>query len=162
MDLALCRNKVGTMKSSKMYWYSEALRIPFTGTKDPSPTPEKQPHTIIPPPPNFTLGTMQSGKYRYPGNCQTQTHPSDCQTEKRDSSLQRTHHHCTRVQDTHTHTHTVSWIHGRCLKFVQLSEVSLCVFGGQQQAWVCDIRVNLGHFGGHCLFWSASVTHGWL
>ncbi|KAL6479563.1 hypothetical protein MHYP_G00129960 [Metynnis hypsauchen] len=26
----------------------------------PSPTPEKQPHTMIPPPPNFTLGTVQS------------------------------------------------------------------------------------------------------
>ncbi|CAI9621784.1 unnamed protein product [Staurois parvus] len=34
---------------------------------------------------------MQSGKYRSPGNQQTQTRPSDCQTEKRDSSLQRTH-----------------------------------------------------------------------
>ncbi|CAI9577276.1 unnamed protein product, partial [Staurois parvus] len=35
------------------------LRVPFTGTRGPSPTPEKQPHTIIPPPPNFTLGTCQ-------------------------------------------------------------------------------------------------------
>jgi len=31
--------------------------------------------------PNFIFGTMQSGNYRYPGDCQTQTHPSDCQTE---------------------------------------------------------------------------------
>uniref|UniRef100_A0AAR2M0I6 non-specific serine/threonine protein kinase n=1 Tax=Pygocentrus nattereri TaxID=42514 RepID=A0AAR2M0I6_PYGNA len=44
-----------------------ALGVPFTGTKGPSPTPEKQPHTIIPPPPNSTLGTMQSDKYRSPG-----------------------------------------------------------------------------------------------
>jgi len=42
----------------KMSWYAEALRVPFTGTKGTSPTPEKQPHTIIFPPPNFTLGTM--------------------------------------------------------------------------------------------------------
>ncbi|CAI9612571.1 unnamed protein product [Staurois parvus] len=41
---------------------------------------------------------MQSGKYRSPGNRQTQTHPSDCQTEKQDSSPQRTHLHCSRVQ----------------------------------------------------------------
>ena len=32
-----------------------------------------------PPPPNFTLGTMQSDKYCSPGNLQTQTLPSDCQ-----------------------------------------------------------------------------------
>jgi len=28
---------------------------------------------MIPPPPKFTLGTMQSGKYSSPGNRQTQT-----------------------------------------------------------------------------------------
>ncbi|CAI9572192.1 unnamed protein product, partial [Staurois parvus] len=76
-------------------------RIPFTGTKGPSPTPEKQPHTIIPPPPppppNFTLRTMQSGKYCSPGNHQTQTHPLDFQTRKCYWSLQRTHLHCSRV-----------------------------------------------------------------
>ena len=54
-----CSHKVGSMKLSKISWSAEALRVPFTGTKGPSPTPEKQPHTIIPPPPNFTLGTMQ-------------------------------------------------------------------------------------------------------
>ncbi|CAI9610784.1 unnamed protein product, partial [Staurois parvus] len=74
------------------------LKVPFTGTRGPSSTPEKHPHTIIPPPPNFTLGTMQSGKYRSPGHRQTQTHPSDCQTEKRDWSLQRTRLLCSRVQ----------------------------------------------------------------
>ncbi|CAI9619175.1 unnamed protein product, partial [Staurois parvus] len=74
------------------------LRVPFTGTKGPSPTPEKQPHTIIPPPPNFTLGTMQSGKYHSPCNFQTQTRPLDWQTEKRDSSFQKTRIYCSRVQ----------------------------------------------------------------
>jgi len=53
--------KVGSMKLFKMSWYAESLRVPFTGTKGSSPTPEKQPHTIILPLPNFTLGTMQSG-----------------------------------------------------------------------------------------------------
>ena len=103
---ALVRSHVGTgrghpqtkMKLSKISWYAEAFRVPFTGTKGPSPAPEKQPHTIIPPPPNFTLGTMQSDKYRSPGNPQSQTNPSDCQIEKRDSSLQRTRLHCSRVQ----------------------------------------------------------------
>ena len=81
-----------------MSWCAEAFRVPFTGTKGSSLAPEKQPHTIIPPLPNFTLGTMQSDKHCSPGNRQTQTHPSDCQMEKRDSSLQRTHIHCSRVQ----------------------------------------------------------------
>ena len=89
-----CFHKAGSMKWSKISWYAEAFRVPFTGTKGPSPAPEKQP----PPPPNFTLVTMQSDKYRSPGNRQTQTRPSDCQMEKRDSSLQRTHLHCFRVQ----------------------------------------------------------------
>ena len=114
MDLALCTgaqscwkrkgpapnwsHKVGSMELSKMSCYAEAFRVPFTGTKGPSPAPEKQPHTIIPPPPNFTLGSMQSDKYRSPGNHQTQTLPSDYQMEKCDSSLQRTFLHCSRVQ----------------------------------------------------------------
>ena len=114
MDLALCTgaqscwnrkrpspnyfHKVGSMKLSKISWYAEAFRVPLTGTKGPSPAPEKQPHTIIPPPPNFTLGTMQSNKYRSPGNRQTQTRASGCQMEKRDSSLQRRRLHCSRVQ----------------------------------------------------------------
>ncbi|CAI9614873.1 unnamed protein product [Staurois parvus] len=41
---------------------------------------------------------MPSGKYPFPGNRQTQTRSSDCQTEKYDSSLHRTHIHCSRVQ----------------------------------------------------------------
>ena len=110
MDLALCTgvqscwnrrfHKVGSMKLSKISWYAE---VPFTGSKGPSLAPEKQPHTIIPPPLNFTLGTMQSDKYRSPSNRQTQTCLSGCQMEKCDSSLQRTSlpcssplHHCIR------------------------------------------------------------------
>ena len=65
---ALVRSYVGTgrghsqtvsikLGASKISWYAEAFRVPFTGTKGPSPASEKQPHNIIPPPPNFTLGT---------------------------------------------------------------------------------------------------------
>ena len=57
-----CSHKVGSMELSNISWYAEAFRVSFTGTKGPSPSPEKQPHTIIPPPPNFTLGTMKSDK----------------------------------------------------------------------------------------------------
>ena len=45
-----------------MSLYGEALRFPFTGTKGPSPNHEKEPQTIIPPPPNFTAGTMHWGQ----------------------------------------------------------------------------------------------------
>ena len=87
MDLALCTGaqscwnrkglspnccyKVGSMDLSNISW--DAVRVPFTETKGPSPAPQKQPHTIILPPPNFTLGTMQSDKYPSSGNHQTQT-----------------------------------------------------------------------------------------
>lgn len=35
-----------------------AVAIHFTGNKEPDPKPEMQPHTIILPPPNFTVGTI--------------------------------------------------------------------------------------------------------
>ena len=80
-----------------------SIQSSFHWNYGPSPAPEKQPHTIIPGPPNFTLGTMQSdcstvSKYCSPGNLQTQTSPSDCQMEKHNLSLQRTCLHCSRVQ----------------------------------------------------------------
>ncbi|KAI4872673.1 hypothetical protein NFI96_021153 [Prochilodus magdalenae] len=62
-----CPHKVGSMEWSRVSWSAEALRVPLTGTKGRSPTPEHHPHTIIPPPPNSTLGTVQSDKYRSPG-----------------------------------------------------------------------------------------------
>ena len=92
-----CSHKVGSMELSNISWYAEAFRVPFLGSKGPSPAAEKQPHTIIPPSPNFTLGTMQSDKNRSPGNHWTQTRPSDCQMEKCDSLLQTTCLHCSSV-----------------------------------------------------------------
>ena len=68
-----CSHKIGSVELSNISWYAESFIVPFIRTKGPSPAPEKQPRTIIPPPPNFTLGTMQSDKYRSPGNRQTQT-----------------------------------------------------------------------------------------
>ena len=47
---------------SRMSLYAVALIFPFTGTKGPSPNQEKQPQTINPPLPNFTVGTMHSGR----------------------------------------------------------------------------------------------------
>ena len=78
--------------------YAAALRFPFTGTKGPSPYHEKQPQNFIPPPPNFTVGTMHWGRWCSPGICQTQMRPSACQMVKCDSSLQRTNFHCSRAQ----------------------------------------------------------------
>ena len=44
-----CSHRVGSMELSNISsWYAEIFRVPFTGTKGPSPAPEKQPHTIIP------------------------------------------------------------------------------------------------------------------
>ena len=105
MDLALCTgvlsnccHEVGSTESSTMSLYTVVLRFPFTGTKRPSPNHEKQPQIIIPHPPNFTVGTMHSGRLRSPGIRLTQICPLDCQILKRDSSLQRTCFHCYRVQ----------------------------------------------------------------
>lgn len=74
--------QVGSMKFSKIsfHWNYGAKLC----------KPEKQPHTIIPLPLNFTVGMIQSDKYRSPGNRQTHTLLLDCQTEKCDLSLQRT------------------------------------------------------------------------
>ncbi|KAI4903603.1 hypothetical protein NFI96_013569 [Prochilodus magdalenae] len=63
-------HKVGSMEWSRVSWSAEALRVPHTGTKGRSLTPEPHPHTIIPPPPNSTLGTVQSDQYRSPGTAQ--------------------------------------------------------------------------------------------
>ena len=46
----------------EMSLYAVALRFPFTGTKGSSPTHGKQPQTIIPPPLNYTIGTMNCGR----------------------------------------------------------------------------------------------------
>ena len=41
----------------------QSSRFPFTGTTGPRPKHEKQLQTIIPPPPNVTVGTIKSGRH---------------------------------------------------------------------------------------------------
>ncbi|GFW28720.1 hypothetical protein TNCV_3714351 [Trichonephila clavipes] len=72
--------------------------FPITGTNGLKPNHEKRPHTIMLPPPNLTVGTIQSLKKRSLGIRQTQMRPPDCQTTKRDSSLQTTVFHMSTVQ----------------------------------------------------------------
>ncbi|KAI4877753.1 hypothetical protein NFI96_007850 [Prochilodus magdalenae] len=62
-----CPHKAGSMEQSRVSWSAEALRVPLTGTKGRSLTPEHHPHTMTPPPPNSTLSTVQSDQYRSPG-----------------------------------------------------------------------------------------------
>jgi hypothetical protein len=49
-----------------MSLYAVALKFTFTGTKEPSPNNEKQPQTIIPHPPDFTVGTMVAFSWHPP------------------------------------------------------------------------------------------------
>ncbi|MEQ2203746.1 hypothetical protein XENOCAPTIV_003061 [Xenoophorus captivus] len=70
---------------SKMFLSAEALRDSLNGTKKLSPSPEENPHTIIPSAPKFTRDTMQSGKCCSPGNCQTQFSSWERQTKRQDS-----------------------------------------------------------------------------
>lgn len=65
----------------------EALSFFHWNWRAKSSSCKKKTYAIIPPSPNFTLGTMQSDKYHSPGNHQTQTGPSESQMEKLDSSL---------------------------------------------------------------------------
>jgi hypothetical protein len=45
-------------KWSRMSLFAVELRFSFTGSKGPSLNHEKQTQTIIPPPPNFAVGTI--------------------------------------------------------------------------------------------------------
>jgi len=58
----LFATKLEAQISSGMSLYAVALIFHFTGSKGSSLNHEKQPQTIIPPPPNVTVGTMHSCK----------------------------------------------------------------------------------------------------
>jgi hypothetical protein len=57
--------------------YPSVFIFPCSITRRPSPFHEKHPHTVMPPPPNFTVGTTNAGRYRSPGIRHIQTLPSD-------------------------------------------------------------------------------------
>ncbi len=110
-----------------MAWYGEALWFTFTGYKGPSQTPEKKLHTIRLPPPNITVGTMQSSRWCSPGIRQTQTWPSDHKTEKCYSSLHRTGFHCCSI---------VQWW---CALHHSIWRLALC--------WWCEAGMQLFNHG---------------
>lgn len=83
-----CSHKVGSMGLSKMFSYPKAFKVPFTGSRGPSWTPEK-PHTIMITCTKFHTWYKTVQMYRSPGNLKPQTSPLGCQVEKRNSSLQR-------------------------------------------------------------------------
>ncbi|GFW94513.1 hypothetical protein TNCV_3904231 [Trichonephila clavipes] len=81
-----------------MSTYISEFTLPITGNYGPRPNHGNHPHTIMLPPPNSTVRTMQSLKRRSPGIRQTQTRLSNCHIVKRDSSFQRTIFHMSTVQ----------------------------------------------------------------
>jgi hypothetical protein len=66
-----------SMQRVKMSLYPSAFRFSYSITRGPSPFHENHPHILMPPPPNFTVGTSHAGRYRFPGIRHTQTLPSD-------------------------------------------------------------------------------------
>jgi hypothetical protein len=69
---------VDSMQQVKMSLYPYVFRFAHSIMRGPSPFHEKHPHTVMPPPPNFTVGTKHDGRYRSPGIHHTQIFPSDC------------------------------------------------------------------------------------
>ncbi|GFU81749.1 hypothetical protein TNCV_3086611 [Trichonephila clavipes] len=99
-EMGLPRNIAIEMgvQQSRMSTYISAFMFPITGTNEPRSNHEKHPRTIMLPPPNLTVGTIQLLKKRSPGIRQTQTRPFDCQTVKRDSSVQKTVFYMSTIQ----------------------------------------------------------------
>jgi hypothetical protein len=61
----------------KMSLYPSVFRFPCIITRGPSPFHGKHPHTLMPPPPKFTVGNTHAGRYHSSGIHHTQTLPSD-------------------------------------------------------------------------------------
>jgi hypothetical protein len=97
-EFVLYRREYAT---GQMSVYPSAFRFPCGITRGPSPFHEKHPHTLMPLPPNFTVGTTHAGRFRSPGIRYTQTLPSDRRMVSCDSS-----HQITRFQ-----LFTVQWRH---------------------------------------------------
>ncbi|GFU34983.1 hypothetical protein TNCV_2992651 [Trichonephila clavipes] len=69
-------HRVGSAALSRMSTYISEFIFSITGTNGSSPNHEKHPNTIVLPPPNLTVGTIQSLKKRSPGNRPIHTRPS--------------------------------------------------------------------------------------
>jgi hypothetical protein len=82
----------------KMSLYPSAFRFPCSITRGPSPFHDKHPHTLMPPSPDFTVGTTHAGRYRSPGILHTQTLPTDRHMVERDSLPQITRFELSTVQ----------------------------------------------------------------
>jgi hypothetical protein len=67
---------IDSMQRVKMSLY-RVFKFPCSIMRGPSPFHEKHLHTVMPPPPNVTVGTTHASRYRSTGICHTQTHPSD-------------------------------------------------------------------------------------
>jgi hypothetical protein len=68
---------VDSTQRVRMSLYPSVFRFPCSIARGPSPFNKKHPHTLMPPPPNFTVGTTYAGRYRSPGIRHTQTLPSN-------------------------------------------------------------------------------------
>ncbi|KAJ8879246.1 hypothetical protein PR048_019852 [Dryococelus australis] len=77
---------------------ASVFMLPRTNTRGPTSKAVKQPRTINPPPSNFLVGTIHSGRSRSPGRRHTHTRPSDRNDVNLDSLLHRTDFHCSSVQ----------------------------------------------------------------
>ncbi|KAJ8880695.1 hypothetical protein PR048_017165 [Dryococelus australis] len=88
----------GPVQSANIVFGPSVFMLPRTNTSGPTPKAVKQPHTINPPPPNFLVGTIHSGRSCSPGRRHTHTRPSDRNNVNLDSSLHRTDFHCYSVQ----------------------------------------------------------------
>lgn len=68
------------IKLSKMHWYSEAQRVPFSRIEALDSTPKNQPSTMIPSSSDLTLDTVNPD--HSPVNCQSENHPSVSKTDR--------------------------------------------------------------------------------
>jgi hypothetical protein len=95
---------VDSMQQVKIILYPSAFTFPCSITRGPSPFLEKHPHTVMPSPPDFTVGITYAGRYHSPGICHTQTLPLEHHMVECDSSLQITHFQLSIVQWRHPYT----------------------------------------------------------
>jgi hypothetical protein len=67
---------IDSMQWVKMSLYPSVFRLPCSIMRGRRQFHEEHPHTVMPPPPNFTVGITHAGRYT-PGIRHTQTPQSD-------------------------------------------------------------------------------------